>query len=347
MFLKPKTSQLNGDALLYKRCIDITNYANADALYKTLSTDGTYKYWYYDKNANEMVEIQEPENHINHNIQDISSETVYMFGNKYSMSYVNGKWEYAITNISNVKWDYYFFWNYDNLIDSNKNWLASKVNEYYNLLTQYLTDNYPDFNSGDEYDITFNFNVSGNNFYIAINYEPSIYTTFGNTYNAGDWEYVENNTSLNGKTVHLSSVEINYNLTGSPTTIIDTTFYKTLPNYEKFWALQINKAVVRPYQEILNVGGINKQQRSYFLNDGYFNFAYMGDINRVEQQVIKGLNVEYITFDVKTDTDKKITEEDVVQIETELYMVSNVSYKTIRLPKPMRYQRFTLTQLKK
>ena len=55
MFLKPKTTQLNEEAILYKRCIDITNYANADALYKTLSADGTYKYWYYDKNANKIA----------------------------------------------------------------------------------------------------------------------------------------------------------------------------------------------------------------------------------------------------------------------------------------------------
>ena len=344
MFLKPKTSQLNEYGILYKRCIDITNYANADALYKTLSADGTYKYWYYDKNTNEMVEIQEPENHTN-NIQDISSDTVYMFGNQYTMSYTNGKWEYAITNISNVKYGYNFFWNYDNLIDSNKNWLANKVNEYYNLLTQYLTDTYLDFNSGEEYDIKFNFNVSGTNFWLSINYEPSIYTTFGNTYNAGDWEYVENNTSLNGKFISLSSVEIRYN--DGSTTITDTTFYKTLPDYEKFLAFQLNKVVVRPYQEILNVGGINKQQRSYFLNNGFFNYTYISDISKVEQQYIKGLNVEYKTFDIKTDSDMAFSEEDIVQIDNELYIISNIMYKTIRLPKPIKYTLFTCTLLKK
>ena len=58
MFLKPKTSQLNYLATLYKETLDITRYINATTVFRTLLSNSTYKYWVYDTDNACMVEIE-------------------------------------------------------------------------------------------------------------------------------------------------------------------------------------------------------------------------------------------------------------------------------------------------
>ena len=341
MFLKPKTTQLNEEAIFYKRCIDITNYANADGVYRTLLSNGTYKYWYYDKNLNEMVEIQQP---TTDNITTISPNKTYVFGNKMFIAFVNDTWQYSHSNISQVEYKNQFYWNDKNLNAENRTWLENQFASYEPLITQYLQDNYVNFNNGREYGLSFIFTIGDNTFDLTIcPYDDVLYANGTYYYENSNW-YDDDYSSFNGEITDMQ-VELYYN--DGDYKITDTTFYKTLPAYDEFIAMIVNENVVRESTETLSVAGINKQQRSYFLNNGFFNYTYVSDISKVEQQYIKGLNVEYKTFDIKTDSDMSFSEEDIIQINDELYIISNIMYKTIRLPKPIKYTLFTCTILKK
>lgn len=92
---------------------------------------------------------------------------------------------------------------------------------------------------------------------------------------------------------------------------------------------------------------IYKGQKSVFQRKDYFDYTIISDINIGEEQAIKGLITDLESFDIKFSYDDlKIDNEDIVQIDNKLYMVSDLKYKILRLPKPLKYYYCTLTKLK-
>lgn len=92
---------------------------------------------------------------------------------------------------------------------------------------------------------------------------------------------------------------------------------------------------------------IFKGQKSVFYRKDYFDYVVITDVNVGEEQAIKGLITDLETFDIKFSNDElKIDNDDIVQIDDKLYIVSDLSYKILRLPKPIKYYYCTLTKLK-
>ena len=117
MFLKPKTTQLNEDAILYKRCIDISRYINASRVFRTLLSNATYKYWVYDTDRACMVEI---ENGNADTVINVSSDKAYYFNDKFWL-WQNDKWNKIYANFESIKLTNDFYYNYPNFIDDEKN----------------------------------------------------------------------------------------------------------------------------------------------------------------------------------------------------------------------------------
>ena len=70
-------------------------------------------------------------------------------------------------------------------------------------------------------------------------------------------------------------------------------------------------------------------------------------INENQEQIGKGLISDNKSFDIKyTDDEIDIKDDDIIQIENEIYIVSESQYKVIRLPKPYKTYFCTLTRLK-
>lgn len=89
-----------------------------------------------------------------------------------------------------------------------------------------------------------------------------------------------------------------------------------------------------------------KGQKSRYIKGNYFDYTRISDVNENETQIYKGLIVDNKNFDIKyTNDDLKMDNDDIVQIDNELYYVSELSYKTVRLPKPYKTYFCTLTRL--
>lgn len=91
-----------------------------------------------------------------------------------------------------------------------------------------------------------------------------------------------------------------------------------------------------------------KGQKNRYIKDREFDYTIISDINESEQQIHKGLISSMKSFDIRyTDDDINLKDEDIVQIENELFFVSECSYKVIRLPKPYKTYFCTLTRIKR
>ena len=104
------------------------------------------------------------------------------------------------------------------------------------------------------------------------------------------------------------------------------------------------------YGSIISIADSNvyKGQKNRYIKDREFDYTTISDINESEQQIHKGLISSTKSFDIRyTDDDINLKDEDIVQIENELFFVSECSYKIVRLPKPYKTYFCTLTRIKR
>ena len=368
MFLKPKTTQLNEEAILYKRCIDITRYINASTVFRTLLSNATYKYWVYDTDRACMVEI---ENGNANNVINVSNDKAYYFNNNFWL-WQNDAWKKIYANFNDIEIKDEFYYNYNNLIEDETKTILDYFREYEVLIekkAQIDADNNGTSISkvtlsvfiGNvvinnltnmlqicyEKDLQWNVEMLSFKYYNALILNPPVTTRYMYLNNNGNVTVDFPNVSLGITKYEGTLLDTPYDIVVEFSDNSDDYYDMELPNYEKIVALLFNDTGFRNTNLPIDNNFIDKQQRSYFLNDGFFNYTYVSDISKVEQQYIKGLNVEYKTFDIKTDSDMSFSEEDIIQINDELYIISNIMYKTIRLPKPIKYTLFTCTLLKK
>lgn len=102
-------------------------------------------------------------------------------------------------------------------------------------------------------------------------------------------------------------------------------------------------------ETIITVSSNNmyKGQKNRYIKDRYFDYTIVSDINENQEQIGKGLISDNKSFDIKyTDDEIDIKDDDIIQIENEIYIVSESQYKVIRLPKPYKTYFCTLTRLK-
>lgn len=96
-----------------------------------------------------------------------------------------------------------------------------------------------------------------------------------------------------------------------------------------------------------NAWNSRTNQIGYYVRDREFDYTLVSDVNKSEEQLIKGLVVDLETFDIKfSDDNLHMENEDIVQIKNDLYVVSDLSYKILRSPKELIYYFCTLTKLK-
>ena len=90
-----------------------------------------------------------------------------------------------------------------------------------------------------------------------------------------------------------------------------------------------------------------KGQKNRYIKNRYFDYTIVSDINENQEQIGKGLISDNKSFDIKyTDDEINIKDDDIIQIENEIFIVSESQYKVIRLPKPYKTYFCTLTRLK-
>ena len=90
-----------------------------------------------------------------------------------------------------------------------------------------------------------------------------------------------------------------------------------------------------------------RNQKNIYVKDRFFDYTIISDVNENEEQIIKGLITPTKSFDIKYyDDDLKLRDDDIVQIDNELFFVSETSYKQLRLPKAHKTYFCTLTKLK-
>jgi hypothetical protein len=104
------------------------------------------------------------------------------------------------------------------------------------------------------------------------------------------------------------------------------------------------------YGSVITITDSNvyKGQKNRYIKDREFDYTTISDINESEQQIHKGLISSTKSFDIRyTDDDINLKDEDIVQIENELFFVSECSYKIVRLPNPYKTYFCTLTRIKR
>ena len=353
--LKPKSTQNNPSAIFYKRCFDLTQYMNASCPLKTLSNDNEINYWVYDKEANKMVLI---ENKDYTTFKAITTNVVYSYGNNL-IAYNGIEWIDTIyLTASDIKINYNKF--YDNIET-----LTNNPSVYLPVIKSLIMEN---ISMAD--DILSELPETASIRYITIEFENTfdniiINSTSGTQYltreingntqvilaspTSNNFGVVIPNHTFDGKKFSVSNVVIGYvsNNTNQQLTLSGDDLTNFIDNAKGLLGLLFNTTIIANGTSKIINDKIGKQQRSYFINSGTFNYCYIGDINNVEEQYIKGLNVEYITFDIKTETDLPLNDDDIAIIDGVPYIISDISYKTIRLPKPLRYTYCTLTELKR
>lgn len=355
--LKPKSTQNNPSATFYKRCFDLTQYMNASCPLKTLSNDNEINYWVYDKEANKMVLI---ENKDYTTFKAITTNVVYSYGNNL-IAYNGIEWIDTIyLTASDIKINYNKF--YDNIET-----LTNNPSVYLPVLKSLIFENIVKANEIlDELPETASLRkitIGLGNVDAFDNIEINTVTTTqyftrqvnGNTQVILASEIDEffgvviPNHTYDGKKFKVNGITIDYVSNGTNETLDlegdDLTDF--IDNAKGLLGLLFNTTIIANGTSKIINDKIGKQQRSYFINSGTFNYCYIGDINNVEEQYIKGLNVEHLTFDIKTETDLPLNDDDIAIIDGVPYIISDISYKTIRLPKPLRYTYCTLTELKR
>ena len=98
MRLKPKTTNLNPRALLYKRFTDIEQSFTLNAVYKT----SDHKYWLFDKADKDFKELTVLEPTTVILVNALSCLSYKELDNVYYFAYVSGKWE-NVTNTANLQ----------------------------------------------------------------------------------------------------------------------------------------------------------------------------------------------------------------------------------------------------
>lgn len=98
MRLKPKTTNLNPRALLYKRFTDIEQSFTLNAVYKTSDN----KYWLFDKADKDFKELTVLEPTTVILVNALSCLSYKELDNVYYFAYVSGKWE-NVTNTANLQ----------------------------------------------------------------------------------------------------------------------------------------------------------------------------------------------------------------------------------------------------
>lgn len=373
MFLKPKTSQLNYLATLYKETLDITRYINATTVFRTLLSNSTYKYWVYDTDNACMVEI---ENKTYDNVISVTNDKSYYLNNNFWV-WQNDKWKKIYSSFNDIEIKDEFYYNYNNLIADETNTILDYFRSYYTLIeekAQIDADNNGTSISkvtlsifiGNvtinnltnmlqvcyEKDLQWNVEMLSFKYYNALILNPPVTTRYMYLNNNGNVTVDFPNVSL-GITEYLGTLlDTPYDIVVEFDDNSDDYYDVELPNYEKIVALLFNDTGFRNVNLPIDDNFIDKQQKVYYLNKGEFDYCINGDINVVNQQIIKGLNFEFKTFEIKTSSDLGLGNQDIVKLlneETntyEYYITSDINYKTIRLPKPMKYTFCTLTQLK-
>ena len=130
MFLKPKTSQLNKSATLYKETLDITRYINATTVFRTTLLDTTYKYWVYDTDNAKMVEI---ENKNYDSVINVTNDKGYYFNGKYWL-WQNDNWKQIYANFESIELTNDFYYNYPNFVDDEKKTILDYFKYYSSLI---------------------------------------------------------------------------------------------------------------------------------------------------------------------------------------------------------------------
>lgn len=355
--LKPKSTQNNPSATFYKRCFDLTQYMNAQCPLKTLSNNNEINYWVYDKEANKMVLI---ENKDYTTFKAITTNVVYSYGDNL-IAYNGIEWIDTIyLTASDIKINYNKF--YDNIET-----LTNNPSVYLPVLKSLIMEN---ISNAD--DILYEISTSASLRYISIEFENTfdniiinstsntVYLTReinGNTQvilpsaTSNNFGVVIPNHTYDGKKFSVSGITIGFHYTMENTddtiTLSGDDLTDFIDNAKGLLGLLFNTTIIANGTSKIINDKIGKQQRSYFINSGNFDYCYVGDINNVEEQYIKGFNVEFTTFDIKTETDLPLNNDDIAIIDGVPYIISDVSYKTIRLPKPLRYTFCTLTELKR
>ena len=355
MFFKPKTTQNNPSAIFYKRCFDLTSYMNVGCPLKTISNDNEINYWVYDKEANKMVLI---ENKDYTTFKAITTNVVYSYGDNL-IAYNGIEWITTIyLTASDIKINYNKFYDNIETLTNNpsvylpviKSLIMENISNADDILSDMFstaTLRYIDIEFENTFDnIIINSTSATQYLTREINSNTQVILASPSSSNFG---VVIPNHTFDGKKFSVSNVVIGYvsNGTNASITLSGDDLTNFIENAKQLLGLLFNTTIIANGTSKIINDKIGKQQRSYFINSGTFDYCYIGDINNVEEQYIKGLNVEYTTFDIKTDSDLPINNDDIAIVDGVPYMISDVSYKTIRLPKPMRYTYCTLTELKR
>lgn len=362
--LKPKSTQNNPSATFYKRCFDLSKYYNAMRPYVVTYGDGTKKRFVYDKDKNQMIEISEPQNP-NTSVDPIyiTSNIPYGFFDKL-IGFYNDRWVTTIyNNVFDIRLDTsYFYDNISALLSNNASnttiiksfitTITGLCNDYVTNVLELTNKTITDFVvelDGVSYSITHN--TRNNGFYLCRLINNNVQFIIDNSTDA-TMNTLLPHTAFNGKQFSVKKMTIYYvdnNTNASETTNLTyADVKKYFSNFvDNFLGMFINQTIMATTFDKLKNDKISQQQRSYFIDSGNFDYCYIGDINNVEEQYIKGFNVEFTTFDIKTETDLPLNNDDIAIIDGVPYIISDVSYKTIRLPKPLRYTFCTLTELKR